>query len=205
MINERLSRDIEVGAKARIRYRTDVIETDGGGSVRNERWRYPLLAFEFDIEPGDPYDDSAEYIGRQTLAEFVNLYHCAGGRGETFLFRHWADYRAVGNYIGEGDGTTTEFQLYRTYEIGLSRRMRKITRPVAGTVVAYVDGIETAVTVNAETGVITFGAAPAGSTVITADFEFDLPVRFDSDDLEVVALGLDLDRPVSITLVEERE
>lgn len=202
MIDERLSRDIEVGATARPRYMTDVITTDGGYEVRNQRWTYPLFEFEFNIEPGNRRPNS----GDDGLREFIDLFHAAAGRYDTFRFRDWGDYEGSGENIGTGDGTTDEFQLYRIYQRGAITRLRKITRPVADSVTAYVNGVETALsTVDTDTGIITFSSAPAAGTQITADFEFDLPVRFDSDELEFVALMTDLDKPVNITLIEVRE
>lgn len=204
MIDQRLSRDIEVGAKARPRYSTDVVTTDGGYEFRTSRWAYPLFGFEFTIEPGNQADDSAD-PSSQTLKEFVDLWHACGGRYNTFKFRHWSDYIATGSAIATGDGTTVAFQLYRTYTAGAVTRTRKITRPVQGSVVAYVAGVPTAVTVNEGTGVITFGSAPANGAAITADFQFDIPVRFGDDELEMVALMTDLDQAVSVTLMEVRE
>jgi hypothetical protein len=51
-IDERLPVEIEAGAKAKPRYSTDTITTDGGWEVRNSRWAYPLFQFEFNVEPG---------------------------------------------------------------------------------------------------------------------------------------------------------
>lgn len=204
MIDQRLSRDIEIGAKARPRYSTDIVTTDGGYEFRTSRWAYPLFSFEFTVEPGNSADDSADPAS-QTLKEFVNLWHACGGRYNTFKFRHWSDYIATGNVIGTGDGMTLAFQLYRTYTAGAVTRTRKITRPVQGSVTAYVNGIESPVSVNEGTGVITFGLAPTNGSTITADFQFDIPVRFGDDELEMVALMTDLDQPVNITLMEVRE
>lgn len=205
MIDVRLSREIEVGAKAKPRYATDIIPTEGGFEFRNERWRYPKFSFEFNLEPGDPYDETGEAMGHQTLRELIELWHCAGGMAETFRFRHWSDWRGRGENIGTGDGVTEDFQLYRVYQTGLVTRLRKITRPAEGSVVAYVNGVVTAVTVDSDTGIISFAAAPAAGTQITADFDFDLPVRFDDDELELVALTGVLDQPTNIVLVEVRE
>jgi uncharacterized protein (TIGR02217 family) len=52
--------------------------------------------------------------------------------------------------------------------------------------------------VDATTGIVTFGAAPSAGVAITAGFEFDVPVRFDSDALDVT---LDLERLGSITSI----
>lgn len=204
MIDARLSREIEVGAKARPAYKTDVIEMDSGHERRNARWRYPRFTFEFDIEPGDPNDE--EDIGDvESLSEFIALFHAAGGSHETFRFRHWADYQRVDEPIATGDGSTTSFQLYRVYTMGAITRRRKITRPVAGTVTAKVNGVGASITVDNDTGIITFAVAPANGAAITASFEFDVPVRFEDDELEMIALMTDLDQPVNIVLIEVKE
>ena len=113
--------------------------------------------------------------------------------------------QAVDQPIGTGDGSTTVFQLYRIYQTGAVTRQRKITRPEDGTVTAKVAGVDTAIVLDPDTGQITFGAAPALGAAITASFDFFLPVRFDSDELELVALTGELDHPVNIVLVEVRE
>ena len=52
--------------------------------------------------------------------------------------------------------------------------------------------------VDTATGVVSFGAAPGSGVAITAGFEFDVPVRFDTDALDVT---LDLERLGSITSI----
>ena len=84
--------------------------------------------------------------------------------------------------------------------------MRPIVKPVAGTVRVARGGVEAVSgwSVNATTGVITFAAAPGAGVLVTAGFEFDVPVRFDTDRLDVT---WDLDRLgsiASIPLVEVR-
>jgi len=39
--------------------------------------------------------------------------------------------------------------------------------------------------VDTTTGVVSFATAPAEGVVITADFEFDVPVRFDADQMDI--------------------
>jgi uncharacterized protein (TIGR02217 family) len=203
MIDVRLSRDIEVRAIARPRYATDIIELESGSEFRVPRWRYPKFSFEFNLQPGDPNDRSS--YENQTLQEFIDLWHAAGGMGDTFKFRHWSDFSAEEQEIGVGDGVTRTFQLFKNYSAGAVTRQRKITRPVLDTVTVYVEGVPTAVTIDYATGGVTFAVAPIDSALITADFEFDVPVRFDSDELELVALTRFLDVPVNIQLIEVRE
>lgn len=198
MIEYRLTREIEVGAKAKPRYATDVIPTDGGYEVRNSRWEYPLFNFEFNLLPGDPN-------GGDDLEEFIELFHAAGGCFNTFKFRHWSDWDVTGQPIATASGGQTAFQLYRVYQRGAVTRYRKITRPVDGSVTVYANGVAIAGTVDLETGMFTANVAPGAGVAITADFQFDIPVRFADDELEMVALMTELDQPVSIVLNEVRE
>lgn len=58
-------------------------------------------------------------------------------------------------------------------------------------------------TVNTVTGVVTFSARSAGHT-ITADFEYDIPVRFDNDDLRLQLEMFNAGGIPSIGIVELR-
>lgn len=201
MIDDRLTEDIEVQAKARPRYSTEIITTDGGWEVRNSRWSYPLHRFEFNLSPNAR--DAVDFVA------FRDLFYAAGGAHETFLFRHWADYFGDDELIGTGNGAETEFQLVRNYTRGITNRTRKITRPEQGTVIIRVDGVVRTegvhYTVDYDTGLVTFGVAPLLNQIIRADFEFDVPVRFEDDEVEFVGLTDELEQPVDIVLIEVKE
>lgn len=67
---------------------------------------------------------------------------------------------------------------------------RPIEKPVPGSVRVAVGGVEveaSAFTVDATRGVVTFvpGHIPTEGAAVTAGFLFDVPVRFDTDYLEV--------------------
>jgi uncharacterized protein (TIGR02217 family) len=81
-----------------------------------------------------------------------------------------------------------------------------ITKPMAGTVTVALDGIEQASgwSVDTTTGQITFATAPSDSVVISAGFEFDVPVRFDTDQLDVTHDFERLGSITSIPLIEVR-
>ena len=102
--------------------------------------------------------------------------------------------------IGTGDGATTAFQLVKRYASGSQTWERTITKPVVGSVTVAIDGVEqtTGWSVDTTTGLITFTTAPATGATITAGFEFDVPVRFDTDTLDVT---LDIERLGSITSI----
>ncbi|MDF2766770.1 MAG: hypothetical protein K0S81_3765 [Rhodospirillales bacterium] len=95
----------------------------------------------------------------------------------------WTDYKATGELLGTGDDAQTQFQLVKHYPSGSVIEVRTITKPVAGTVKVYLDDVEqlSGWSVDTTAGLVTFGTAPALGVEITADFEFDVPVRFDTD------------------------
>jgi uncharacterized protein (TIGR02217 family) len=78
--------------------------------------------------------------------------------------------------------------------------VRSITKPVADSVRVALGGVEqvSGRSVSTTTGLVTFATPPPRSVAVTAGFEFDVPVRFDSDALEVT---LDLERLGSITSI----
>jgi lambda family phage tail tape measure protein len=92
------------------------------------------------------------------------------------------------------------------YHAGGIAETRTITKPVAGTTKIYVNGTPQASgwSVNTATGVVTFTSAPANGAVITADFEFDVPARFDTDQMDITIETYELGRWGQIGIVEIR-
>jgi uncharacterized protein (TIGR02217 family) len=126
------------------------------------------------------------------------------GRFHGFRWRDHADWKSgppgalttpLDQVIGTGNGSALTFQLKKTYGVSHAPFARDIKKPVAGTVKIAVAGVTKTVTthftVNATTGVVTFagGQAPANGAIVTAGFEFDVPVRFDTDKLEINLSG----------------
>ncbi len=109
--------------------------------------------------------------------------------------------------LGTGTGSLRHFRLRKSYTSGPVTWWRMIRRPVAGTVRVAVNGVErtSGWIVDLSTGIVSFTTAPSSGQAVTAGFEFDVPVRFDSDEMQV---DLDIERKGtidSITLVELRE
>lgn len=194
MINERLTSDIEVGAKMKPRFSTDITTTDGGFEVRNSRWSAPLHQFEFNVMPGTPED-------AETIESLLGMFYAAGGAFETFLFRPWADYLASGQSLAPLGGG--QYQLQRSYTIGGVERIRTITRPIASDTVIYVDGVEQmgGYTIDEETGIVTY----AGGGTLTADVAYDVVVRFLDDEATLLAHARKLDQPVDVVLIEVKQ
>jgi uncharacterized protein (TIGR02217 family) len=116
---------------------------------------------------------------------------------------------ATDQEIGIGDGETNTFQLVKAYGSAFAPWIRAIRKPVAGSVTVAVDGVA-AVPVDwscdPATGVVTFdaGAMPGEGAVVTAGFQFDVPVRFDTDTLEVNLTNFAAGDIPAIPLVEVR-
>ncbi|MEG3437663.1 DUF2460 domain-containing protein [Pannus brasiliensis CCIBt3594] len=174
-LNDRLNLGIDYGTLATLTARTGIIEEGGAGEQRSIGWEQPLL--RFNLGERGYRDEKLEYI--------IDFQRQRKGAYQGFRFKDWSDWKAIGQAIGTGDGVTTQFQLYKSYTVAGWTVKRPITKPVEGTVKVYVDGVErvSGWTVNTLTGVITFSAAPAGA--ITADFEFDVPTRFEGDEIRL--------------------
>ena len=191
--------NISRGARGGPERRTQIVEMASGDEERNGSW----------ADSRRRYDASYGIRKVDDLAAVTAFFEARRGRLYGFRWKDWADYKsslpsaiitAVDQPIGIGTGAATAFQLVKLYTSGAQSWTRTITKPVAGTVAVALNGVPqiTGWTVNTSTGVITFAAAPAPGVAITAGFEFDVPVRFDTDTLDVT---LDFERLGSITSI----
>ena len=94
----------------------------------------------------------------------------------------------------------------KRYTSGAQTWTRTITKPVAGTLLVALNGVNQASgwTVDALTGIVTFTVAPGNGVAVSAGFEFDVPVRFDSETMDVTLDFERLGSIDSIPLVELR-
>lgn len=188
--------------------RTDIISLANGHEVRNSPWAGSRRRF------------NAGY-GVKALGDIeavLAFFEARHGRLHSFRWRDPFDWSsaplgqavsATDQEIGTGDGVTTIFQLQKTYRSGGAAYTRMITKPVADTVRVAVDGVLLAeagdYTLNALSGEVTFMAPPAVGAVLTAGFEFDVPVRFDSDELSINMSALKAGNIPSIPVIEVLE
>jgi uncharacterized protein (TIGR02217 family) len=191
--------NISRGARGGPERRTQIVELSSGAEERNASWANSRR--RYDVAYGIRRTDD--------LATVVAFFEARNGRLHGFRFKDWADSKSclpsqtpgpTDQPIGTGNGAATLFQLTKRYTSGAQSWTRAITKPVAGTVTIALNGVPQASgwSVSTTTGLITFTTAPALGVVITAGFEFDVPVRFDTDALDVT---LDLERFGSITSI----
>ncbi len=184
----RFPEDISYGSRGGPAWRTTVVESASGAEARNRHWAYPR--HEYDVAYG--------VTSLERLEALLAFFHVVSGRAIGFRYKDWLDYKscpaaqtpaATDCGIGTGDGAKRQFQLFKAYRAGSYSRSRKILKPVPGTVRVALNGVEQTsgadYTVDATTGVVTFTTAPAAGAAVTAGFEFDVPVRFDTDRLAI--------------------
>jgi uncharacterized protein (TIGR02217 family) len=169
--------------------RTEIVTLGSGREERNARWAHARRR----------YDAGYGVRSLDALANVVAFFEERRGRLYGFRWRDRLDQcsAATGTAgpldqaIGTGDGTTSDFALTKTYGAAYAPYQRPIVKPVAGSVRIAIDGIEqaegAAFVCDPSTGIVSFlaGHVPAEGVAITAGFLFDVPVRFDTDYLEV--------------------
>lgn len=188
--------ELAYGAQGGPEFSTDIFETIGGHEGRNQNRQHPRARFEIGLV-------NKTLTETQSLLAFFNAV--AKGRANAFRFKNLAnnDYQGATEPIGTGDASDTTFQLIKRYTSGVYTYDKPIYKPISGTVRCFLNGTETtAFTVDTTTGVVTFSAAPGSGVAITATFEYELPVRFNTDWFSCSRVDPDIYSWPSIELLE---
>lgn len=208
--------DISYRSESSLRASTLVFSSDAGRENREGLFDYPF--HEYDVT-----------MALKTLDEMhaaLSVFHVAKGRLHSFRFKDFLDYVSsdptaegtrdhptptpTDQVIGVGDDYEQDFQLRKVYTYSGVTSARRITAPVAGTVRVAVDGVEQENdsntthpwTLDASTGIVSFETPPASGETITAGFEFDVPVRFDTDEFPLTIIYHGIQSANAIRLVE---
>jgi uncharacterized protein (TIGR02217 family) len=183
----RLPTAISRGATGGPERRTDVVTTASGREERNSRWAHSRRR----------YNIGFGVRTLQQLQEVIAFFEGRRGKLHAFRFKDHTDFKSCAanavpqrsdQVLGTGTGAQAAFQLVKHYGAPSRDYVRNITAPVAGTVVVAVNGVASVnFTLNATTGVVTFtaGNIPPNGATVTAGYEFDVPVRFDTDEITV--------------------
>lgn len=201
--------EIARGAVGGPERRTDVVVLGSGYEERNSRWANSRRS----------YNAGYGLKSLDDLHEVIAFFEERRGRLYGFRWRDHADCKScapgqepspLDQFIASGDGITASFQLCKTYGAAHAPWAREISKPVEGSVIVAVEGVVqqegTAFQVDATTGLITFqsGHVPAPGGQITAGFAFDVPVRFDTDRLEISLQGFRHGAIPTIPIIEVR-
>ena len=181
--------------------RTEIVVLGSGAEERNSRW----------ADSRRRYNAGFGVKSLNDVHEVVKFFEERRGRLHGFRWKDHADFKSCGplsavsmldQQIGVGDGVALGFPLVKRYGSGLRDHVRVIAKPVAGSVVVAVNGA--AAEFSLAGGVVSLAAAAAPGAVVTAGFEFDVPVRFDSDMLKVNLAGFAAGDIPDIPVVEVR-
>lgn len=186
--------------------RTDIVNLSNGRESRNQRWKHARRA----------YDAGSGIRSVADLYEVLAFFEARRGELYGFRFRDPVDCKscppggtpaATDQRIGTGDGATAQFQLVKTYADAGGAFIRRVEKPVEGSVVVSVEGVKVPpsdVSVDHLTGMVTFraGKVPPAGAAIRAGFEFDVPVRFAIDRIDVNLTAFEAGRIPSIPLME---
>jgi uncharacterized protein (TIGR02217 family) len=186
--------DVALGARGGPERATDVVTLASGREERNSRW----------AQSRRRWNAGYGVKSRADMQAVLAFFEERRGRFHSFLWRDGLDHEAVEQAIGTGDGSTVAFQLSKTYGASFDPYVRPITKPVASSVRIFVAGVEalTGWSVSATTGVVTFAVAPATGAAVTASFAFDVPVRFDTDRLDIELTSFDAADAPNIPVIE---
>ena len=204
---ERFPTDVSFGSLGGPERRTDIVTLANGHEERNTPWSHSRRR----------YDAGIGLRSLDDLGRIVAFFEARRGPLHAFRWKDWTDYkscpasaapRSNDQRIGTGDGKSTGFALAKTYGTGVSAYRRPITKPVAGTVTVAVDGAELHAggdfDVDGATGQVTLTEAPTEGAAITAGFEFDVPVRFDTDRLAISVASFEAGEIPAVPVIEVR-
>ncbi len=186
---------------------TDVVALANGFEERNTPWAHSRRR----------YDAGMAMRNLDDVEALIAFFEARRGQMYGFRWKDWADYKSCNAssgphfddvVIGTGDGSQTDFQLTRLYESGGHTYSRPIAKPVAGTVLAGLSGVPqqdgTDFTVDVTTGLVSFVTPPAVGQDITAGFEFDVPVRFDTDRINISMASFQAGEAPDVPVIEVR-
>jgi uncharacterized protein (TIGR02217 family) len=198
--------DVALGSRGGPTRLTEVVTLASGREHRNSRW----------ADSRRRYDAGLGVRTLDALHAVLVFFEERRGRLYGFRFRDRVDHRSgppsravspLDQTIGTGDGSTAAFPLSKGYGGDFSPYRRAIAKPVAGTVRVAVGGVEAAAAAfgcDPRTGFVIFasGHIPPPGAAVTAGFEFDVPVRFDTDELDVDLSAFEAGHVPRIPLLE---
>lgn len=203
----RFPANLSFGAVGGPERRTEIVSLASGYEERNTPWAHARRR----------YDAGMGLRSLDDLAAVVAFFEARSGQLHGFRWKDWSDWKsclpsaapAFGDQvIAKGDGQTRGFALVKAYVSGAERYLRPITKPVAGSVRAGIAGDEmfpgTNYTVDHLRGIITFNEPPEVGADVTAGYEFDVPVRFDTDRIAVSVSSFQAGQVPDIPVIEVR-
>ncbi|MFQ5622352.1 MAG: TIGR02217 family protein [Paracoccaceae bacterium] len=187
--------------------RTEIVTLSNGFEERNTPWAHSRRR----------YDAGLGLRSLDDLEQVVAFFEARRGQLYGFRWKDWTDFKSCApsaqptpfdQIIATGDGQTLAFPLVKNYRSGGELYARLIAKPVAGSASFGVGGDAQQAganyTLDLNTGIVTFLTPPPVGAEVTAGFEFDVPVRFDTDRIETSVASFSAGEIPSVPVVEVR-
>ena len=187
--------------------RTEIVTLANGFEERNSPWAHSRRR----------YDAGVSMRSLDDVATLIAFFEARQGQLYAFRWKDWSDFKSCASskepgfedqVIGHGDGETKAFQLSKAYRSGAQTYTRPILKPVEGTLLVGVQGDPLVETVHYEVdfanGIVSFVDAPQEGVEVSAGFEFDVPVRFDTDRIQTSVASFQAGDVPSVPIVEVR-
>lgn len=192
---------VRYGYTNRSQWSETISEYAGGDEDRNRNWLRSKKVFNVTIGPKHA----------DVVIDCYEFWEALAGPDCGFRFKDVLDFKscrvtsapsATDEALVLIPGSPGGYQLTKTYRKGTRATVRKILKPVLGTIRIADDGVEKAEgadwVLDYSTGLLTIFFSPAG--VVTWGGEFDVPVRFNSEfPVELVSQDV---QSVSFELIE---
>ena len=197
---------LSMGSSGGPERRTEIVTLSNGFEERNSPWAHSRRR----------YDAGLGVRSLDELAAVIAFFEARHGQLYGFRWKDWTDYKScqpsaqpspLDQEIGVGNGSSTEFALRKTYRSGEVSYQRPVTKPVQGSVRLAIGGEELSMdsfSVDHATGRVTLATPPGEGAIVTAGFEFDVPVRFDTDRITASLTSLSSGEIPSIPIIEVR-
>lgn len=204
---ERFPASLSFGSVGGPERRTEVVTLANGFEERNTPWAFSR--HRYDAGLGMRSLDDIELL--------ISFFEARQGQLYGFRWKDWSDYKS-GKALSEthfedqvfaiGDGVSISFPLNKSYFSGESSYVRPVTKPVSGSVTVGIQGdlLQESIhfDVDTATGMITFDHPPDEGVEVMAGFEFDVPVRFDTDRIQASVASFQAGQVPSVPVVEVR-
>ena len=187
--------------------RTEIVTLSNGFEERNTPW----------ADSRRRYDAGVGLRSLDDVEALIAFFEARRGQLFGFRWKDWSDHKSSipsaavqfeDQLLGHGDGVTRDFQIIKTYKSGSQSYARPVQKPVAATVLVGAGGVQLTETIHftfdATTGIISFDAAPDPGAPVTAGFEFDVPVRFDTDRIQTSVASFKAGQVPNVPVVEVR-
>jgi uncharacterized protein (TIGR02217 family) len=162
-------------------FNTRIASHVSGREVRVPLMAYPLYEFEANYSALTSSATLFAALQASSLQALMGLFLQLQGQYGTFLYVDPDDNTVTGQFLANGDGTTTSFQFVRA--------LGGFVEPVSWvTAIAnvYLNGVAQSGSSYSLTvpNTLTFTAAPGSGNAITADFSFAFNCRFLDDQMD---------------------